>query len=114
MHRSEQHAFQRGEDAYGGLAGDVVLLGDQVISAALVRVSLTGRTDAASGLAIFDLLTFALAMRTLSRLCRFQNAGIASLLQSGGVNHVAATSQGADLESNIGGAIQPPVAEQPN
>ena len=30
MYRSQYHAFQRGEDAHGGLARNIVLLGDQV------------------------------------------------------------------------------------
>ena len=82
MHRSEQHAFQRGEDAYGGLAGDVVLLGDQVDQRGLGQGFLDRANGYGSDLAIFDLLTFALAMRILSGLGRFQNAGFASLLQS--------------------------------
>ena len=114
MHRSEQDALQRSEDAYGGLAGDVVLLRDQIDQRRLGEGFLDRAKGAASGLLFFDLLTFALAMRTLSRLGRFQNAGIAFLLQFGGVSDVTATSQGADLESNIGPTIQPHIGEPPN
>jgi hypothetical protein len=41
----------------------------------LVKVSLTGRRGAASGLLIFDLLTFGLAKGTLQGLNRLLDAG---------------------------------------
>jgi hypothetical protein len=61
----------------------------------LVKVSLTGRADAASGLAIFGLLTFALAMIALSGLDGFQNAGGAFPQPSKVVNDVSAIAQAA-------------------
>jgi len=65
----------------------------RLISAALVKVSLTGRADAASGLVIFGLLTFALAMIALSGLDGFQNAGNAFHQLSKVVNDVSAIAQ---------------------
>jgi hypothetical protein len=61
----------------------------------LVKVSLTGRTDAASGLAIFGLLTFALAMIVFSGLGGFQNAGVAFPQSSKVVNDVSGIAQAA-------------------
>src|ERR1019366_10242820 len=61
MHRSEQHAFQRGEDAYGGLAGDVVLLGDQVDQSRLGEGFLDRAKWRRFGLADFRLAGFWLA-----------------------------------------------------